>query len=232
MHQAGREGATVNKYQRLIKQLTATGIKCAVALAVAGAIFAGASTYEDGVLQSKKEAEDKLKQDETLLATLTAQLDSTDTAQKKFIEMQGGRNIEDFSANFEAFQAFLKAAKDRYRLSIEILPAKEAVSDKPELKNFTHDVMVRPKVELTIKAISDLHIFSFISDMQRNAPGLIHVEKVTLKRPEKVDFTDQTYDTLKSGASPLLVEANIQLTWLRFVQKATKPDANSAPATP
>ncbi len=222
----------MNKYQKLLKQLIATGIKCGVAMAVAGAIFAGASTYEDSVLQKKKEAEDKLSQDEGLLTTLTAQLESTDTAQKKFIELQGGRDIDDFSANFEAFQAYLKAAKDRYRLSIEILPAKESVSDKAELKNFTHDVMVRPKVELTIKAISDVHVFSFIRDMQKNAPGLVHVEKVTLKRLEKNDLSEQTYDTLKSGASPLLVEATVQLTWLRFVQKVAKPAANTAPATP
>lgn len=222
----------MNKYQKLLKQLIATGIKCGVAMAIAGAIFAGASTYEASVLQKKKEAEDKLAQDEALLTTLTAQLDSTDTAQKKFIELQGGRDIEDFSSNFEAFQAFLKAAKDRYRLSIEILPTKETVSDKSELKNFTHDVMVRPKVELTIKAISDVHVFSFIRDMQSNAPGLVHVEKVTLKRLEKNDFNDQTYDTLKSGASPLLVEATIQLTWLRFVQKVAKPAASAAPAAP
>lgn len=222
----------MNKYQKLLKQLIATGIKCGVAIAIAGAIFAGASTYEGSVLQQKKEAEDKLAQDESLLTTLTAQLDSTDSAQKKFIELQGGRAISDFSANFETFQTFLKGRKDFYRLSIEILPAKEAISDKPELKNFTHDVMVRPKVELTIKAISDVHVFSFIQDMQRNAPGLVHIEKVTLKRLEKSDFNEQAYDTLKSGASPLLVEATIQLTWLRFVPKDIKPAANAAPATP
>lgn len=222
----------MNKYQKLLKQLIATGIKCGVAMAITGAIFAAASTYEGSVLQKKKETEDKLAQDEALLATLTAQLDSTDSAQKKFIDMQGGRNVDDFSANFEAFQSFLKAAKERYRLTIEILAEKEAVSDKAELKNFAHDVMVRPKVELTIKAISDVHVFSFIRDLQKNAPGLVHVRKLSLKRLEKNDFTDQTYDTLKSGASPLLVEATIELTWLRFVQKAAKPVANTAPATP
>lgn len=222
----------MNKYQKLLKQLISTGIKCGVAVAIAGAIFAGASTYEDSVLEKKKEAEDKLAQDETLLTALTAQLDSTDSAQKKFFELQGGRTIDDFSANFEVFQTFLKERKNRYRLSIEILAPNEIFSDKSELKNFTHDVKLRPKVELTIKAISDVHVFSFVRDMQRNAPGLVHIEKVTLKRLEKNDFNEQTFATLAGGSSPLLVEATIQLTWLRFVQKDAKSNPNTAPATP
>ncbi len=93
--------------------------------------------------------------------------------------------------------------------------------------------MLHPKIELKAKAISDVHLFSFIHDIQRNAPGLVRVEKVAMKRLDKVDLTDSAIGTLKTGASPIAVEATITLTWIRFVEKATKPSAATPPtATP
>lgn len=223
----------MNKYQKLIKRLVATAIKCFVFLAIAVGVYVAVSMHQDGILKQKTEADLKLSEAESKRNSLRDQIDKTGVAEKKFIEFQGARSVENFSANFEAFQAFLKDSKDRYRLSIELLPAKEVLTDKAELKNFPYDVMLRPKVELTIKAISDVHVFSFIRDMQRNSPGLVHIERVAIKRLDKSDLTETTIENLKTGASPLMVEATIQLTWIRFVEKSTKPAASAAPtATP
>ena len=223
----------MNKYQRLIKRLIATAIKCFVVLAVVGGIYGAVSFYYDGVLKQKAEADTKLSEAESLRNNLRDQMDKTGAAEKKFFEFQGVRSTADFTANFEAFQTFLKDSKNRHRLSVELSQIKEVPTDKPELKNFSYDVMLRPKIELKVKAISDVHLFSFIRDMQRNAPGLVRVEKVVMKRPDNADLTDLAIGTLKTGASPLAVEATITLTWIRFVEKATKPSATTPPqATP
>ncbi len=218
----------MNKYQKLIKALITTAVKCFAVLAIAVGAYVAVSMHKESVLKQKTEAELKLSEAEAMRNNLRDQIDKVGAAEKRFIEFKGTREVDSFSANFEAFQAFLKASKDRYRLSMELLPAKEIPTDKAELKNFSHDVMLRPKIELTVKAISDTHVFSFIRDMQRNSPGLVRIEKVSIKRLDKSDLTDEVIGSLKTGASPLMVEAVIQLTWIRFVEKASKPASGAA----
>lgn len=224
----------MNKYQRLIKRLIATAIKCFVFLAIAGGIYAAVSMYAEGVFKKKTEADSKLSEAEGLRNNLRDQMDKTGAAEKKFFEFQGVRSTDSFTANFEAFQAFLTDSNARYRLSeVGFTKIKEVPTDKAELKNFSYEIMLRPKIELKAKAISDVHLFSFIRDIQRNAPGLVRVEKVVMKRLDKSDLTDSAIGSLKTGASPLLVEATITLTWIRFVEKARKPAAATpSPTTP
>lgn len=220
----------MNKYQQLIRQTVSYAVKAGVLVAGVGIIYSAISLYADSVAGQKTGLEGKLAQDSALLANLRSQMDKSGEAEKRFVELQGNRTTDELVANFEGLQIFLRNAAARYRLSdTQITLAKEVPTDKPELKNFTYDVLLRPRLGLTFKAISDAHVFSFIHDLEHAAPGLIRIDKVELKRASRLaDMTDNTISKLKQGTSELLVEGSIELTWIRFAPRENK----TGPATP
>lgn len=224
----------MNKYQLLTKQIIRHAIRAGVLLAITGGIYFAASSYEDSVIKQKAAAEAKFTQEDSLLTNLRGQMDKSGEAEKKFIELQGTRSTEDFSASFDVFQSFLIKTKDRYRISAEIKLAKEEPTNKAELKNFTYDIFVRENLELTVKAISDAHLFSFINDLQTNAPGLVRINKFELKRSSTAaDLGDESINKLKTGTYPLLVEGTINLTWIRLAPKqATSTTADASAPKP
>lgn len=213
----------MNKYQQLTKQLIRQAIRAGVLLAITGGIYFAASSYEASVIQQKAAAESKFTQDDSLLTNLRGQMDKSGEAEKKFLELQGPRSTEDFSAGFDVFQNFLIKTKDRYRISADIKLAKEEPTNKAELKNFAYDVLVRQNLELSVKAISDAHLFAFLNDLQTKAPGLVRINKFEFKRAAAAaDLSDETINKLKTGTYPLLIEGTIDLTWIRLVLKETK----------
>lgn len=222
----------MNKYQQLTKSTITIAVKAAVALVISGGIFAAAAFYEGSVLTKKNEAEAKLKQDDGLLSNLRSQMDQSGEAENKFSALRGGREAADFSASFEDLQNFLRITKDRYRISADLKITKDEPTDKAELKNFPYDVLLRRNLELKVQAISDAHIFSFIHDLEQSAPGLIRIDKLEIKRAAPTaDLTDQTINTLKTGATPLLVDATIVMTWIHFEPKKSA-NTNAAGGTP
>ena len=221
----------MNKYQQLTKQIIKHAIKAGILLAIAGSVYAAASYYEEGTIKRKAAAEAKFAQDDALLTNFRGQMDKSGEAEKNFVQLQGTRNTQDFSESFDVFQNFLIKTKDRYRISAEIKLAKEEPTNKAELKNFVYDVLVRQNLELTVKAISDAHLFAFIHDLETNAPGLVRINKFELKRvAATADLTDESINKLKIGTYPLLIEGTIDLTWIRLVPKAVKPTAADASA--
>lgn len=187
-------------------------------------------------LSKKTEAESQFTQNDGLLTSLKSQMDKSDQAQQKFYELQGERTTEDFSATIEAFKTYLTDAGARHRIEkIGFKNAKEQLTEKADLKNFAYDVMVRDNIEITFSAISDVHVFSLISDLQKKAPGLVLIKKVEIKRANKaLDLSEAEIAKLKTGAASLLVEGTITMTWIRFIPKETKTNgaASPAPAAP
>jgi hypothetical protein len=213
----------MNKYQLLTKKTMKTAIKAGALLLVMLGVYVLTTGYEDDALTKKSEAESKYSQDQSLLSRLQSQMEKSGEAEKKFIALQNGRTLEEFSANFDTFQNFLRTTKDRYHISAELKIAREIPSDKAELKNLPYDVVLRPHMEMTFTAISDVHVFSFINELKRHAPGLVRINKVEIKRVSKnIDLTDEVIANLKAGRGSLLVQGTIDFTWVRFVPKETK----------
>ena len=214
----------MNKYKQLTKTIIKLGVIAAIIIAVFVGIYIGISTYADGISENRKKVESQYTQDQGLLADLRKQMDMSGEAEKRYIAIQSDRTNQDFAATMDGpdgLNAFLRDAKTRYHFDkLTIKPVKEVPSDKPELSNFPYNVVLRPHLVIQFQAVSDTHVFSFIDDLYRAAPGFIRIDKVELKRI--ADLSDTSLTQLQSGTSPILVTASIEFTWIRITPKETK----------
>ncbi|MFZ4541186.1 MAG: hypothetical protein ACOYNL_05155 [Rickettsiales bacterium] len=228
----------MNKQKQLSKKLVKLAITIAVAIAITGGLFVGATMYADDIAKQKSDAESAYTTDNTLLNNLRTQMDTSGEAEKRFTALQEDHLNQNFSVNLEGtdgLNEFLREAKEHYHFAkLSMKPVKEVPSDKPALANFAHSVLVRPRLTLQIQAASDTHIFSFMEDLRRNAPGLVRIDKLELKR--SAEMTDDVVTRISGGATPLLVDAKIEFTWIRIVPKEKKDDkaatAGGAPPVP
>ena len=226
----------MNKYKQLTKKIAKTAIIAAIIVAGVGAIYFGISLYSDSVNKQRKEYEAKLNTDDALLANLNGQMAKSGEAEKRYISIQESRSNYDFSAELDGeggLKNFLTAAKTRYVFSENPKPTLKSVkpklSDKPELSNLNYDIFLLPRMEFKFNAASDMHVFSFIDDLRRAAPGLIHIDKVELKRSG--DMTPGIISQAQTGPMPTLVDATIEFTWIRIVPK-DKKDVKAGASSP
>ncbi len=230
----------MTQYQQLMKKTTRTAVIAATVLAVLGGIYGGLDYYAGNVAQQKTDAASHYEQDVALLTTLRNQLEKSGEAQKRYAALQADRTSLNFGGNMEDLKEYLRNAKTRYRFDrVNFKPTKEANSDKPELANFSYNVLVQQHISVQFLAISDTHVWSFLDDLRRSAPGLIRIESVKLKR--NGDLTDATISQIPGGTTPLLVDTTVEFTWIHFTPKEAKDQKNNpagaangapSPATP
>lgn len=228
----------MNKYKQLTSKLVRLGIIAAVIIAVFIGLYVGLSMYADSVSAERKKYENQYTQDRGLLADLRSQMAKSGEAEKRYLEIQADRSNPDFAATMDGpagLNDFLREAKTRYHLDkLTIKPVKEVVSDKSELANFPFNVLMRPHLVIQFLAVSDVHVFSFLDDLRRASPGFVRIDKVEIKR--SADMTDAALTQMQGGASPLLVTATVEFTWIRIMPKDVKAPAatggaDAAPAS-
>ena len=222
----------MNKYKQLTTKVAKRGAVAAVIIAVFVGVYVGISMYADTVSAERKKTEDQYTQDRGLLADLRNQMNKSGEAEKRYISIQADRTNPDFSATMDGpggLNDFLRDAKTRYHFDkLTIKPVKEVPSDKSELVNFPFNVLLRPHLVIQFQAVSDVHVFSFMDDLRRAVPGFIRIDKMELKRT--ADMTEAAIAQLQSGASPILVNATIEFTWIRITPKDAKPATPAAAA--
>lgn len=231
----------MNKYKQLTKKIAKIAITAAVVVIGIGAVYMGISIYADSVNKQLKDFEQKVSGDNSTLANLRSQMDKSGEAEKRFIAIQTEHVNPDFGAgryDKGGLVDFLTAASARYNFTLpttNLKQVKEVPSDKQELLNFpNNEVLVSPHIELKFKAASDVHVFSFLDEMRRSAPGIVRIEKLEMKRSS--DLNDSSIATMQAGSTPTLVEVTLEFTWIRIIPKAEKkagtPGAATPPVTP
>jgi hypothetical protein len=224
--------------QRILKQkATKTAIKGAAVVAVMTGVYFGVTMFAEGSAKNKTDAESQANRSQTLLSDLKSQVDKSGEAEKRFAEIQTARGLEVLSTadigtyydgSFERFRKTLTDTISRHRLADSKLSGslKEEKTTRPELANFDYEIFLRPKLKIEFSAISDVHVFSFIDDLKRNAPGLIRIDSVTMERLS--DLSDATMVALQSGETPLAVKAAVEFTLFTLDEKKTEPAEGSA----
>ncbi len=218
----------MNKYKQLTKLAAKTGISAAILVAICGAFYVGVSMYAENVAKQKSEVEKTVNADSDTLRNLQDQMNKSGEAEKRYAALQEKRETQLYASSIDEFFRFLSQAKTRYlieNLVRTVKPPKETPSDKEELKHFkNYDVMVRP-LKFQFNAVSDVHVFSFLEDIQASAPGMIRIDSLTLKRVS--DMSEVSYTNLTSGSNPLLVDAKLEITWITVVPKEQKEGAEA-----
>ena|GEM_PF-2457133 len=222
----------MNKLKRLMKRL---GVEAAVIVAIlaglGGAMMLTNSMANAGV-EKLKENMALLEQDRAQLAAMRSQLDRSGEAEKRFVEIQLDRSNVDFSSSTEALKDWARDAKVRYRFAnnfkLNLPPQK--LSDNPVLSALDYDIVVREGVGMELETISDLHVYSFLSDLQRSAPGFVRLTAIEVER--KADINSQSVAQMVGGMAPTLVAAKIKFLWVGVNEKEAAPVVSiTSPAT-
>lgn len=211
----------MNKLKILTKRLVRASMIGGALIAIGVGAYAGASMLSSDSEKQKQDVENKNRSDKSLVEDLKRQLANSDEADKRFMLLQEKRRTDNYAGGSDALIAYLKNEKLRYKFEPFNLSRlqKATLSDDPQLKNLTnYEVSTRP-LQFKITATSDLHVFSFINDLQADVSGILRIDGITFKR--LADLSDATIVQLSNGGKLSAVEASIDLTWVTVAPKGT-----------
>jgi hypothetical protein len=218
----------MKKYDALKKKI----IKDAV---VAGAIIAGSLVFmmaisgvAESALQDRASSESSLGAAHGQLSSLKMQIEKSGSAEKRYAGIQIERTQENYTADTEAFKEQIRVLKEKYRLTdtLKLSLAPENKSTRPDFATGNYDVMQRDDTQLTFGAMSDVHVFSFIDEFMRSAPGIVRLTKLTLTR--KMVMDSAAFTQMASGSVPEVVGVEMHFLWAGLVPKE-KPKVPPAP---
>ncbi len=223
----------MNKMKALNKRLVKDAVVVVIILAVITGVMLFTSTLVTKAEEKKTQAAAAQAQDASQLAAIRSQLDRSGEAEKRFLEIQLMRNNVDFSSSTDALKTWARDAKQRYRFAnnFKLSLPPEKPTDKQELIGIEYDITVREGISMELEAISDVHVYSFIEELERTPPGLVRLSYLQLER--KGDMSAQTYAQMVGGVAPPLVSATMQFNWIGINPKRVVPGAAQlTPAAP
>jgi hypothetical protein len=202
-----------------------------------GLLMLGATHLAEGAGQSKTEAENALNQDRSQVALMQTQLAQTEGALARYAKMEMARGNINFDNSTENMKATLKKLKDQFRLSdsMRLTISPEKLSQQAALQALNYKVLVHEDMEIALGAMSDVHVYSFLTQFLREAPGLLRVTKLQVNR--RASMSAEVLGQMAAGANPELVEGKIIFTWIALEDKnppnkETPPNAPEAAASP
>jgi hypothetical protein len=212
------------KFKFLVKRLGIETAIMAVLIAFTAGLLLLSGSLSTQATEDKTRAESAMNQDMSQLTSVRNQLEQSGEAEKRFVQIQLARNNLDFSGGTEALKQWLRQAKTQYRFAnnfkLNLPPQKP--TDKSELSGVEYNIGVREGVMIELEAMSDLHVFSFVDDLSRNAPGLVKVTGVEIERKE--EMTQGVLAQMMGGVAPNLVAAKVKITLIGITPKDRKPE--------
>lgn len=164
-------------------------------------------------------AQSRYNQAVSQLGMMRGQIAKSADAEKRYVEIMVGRDNEEFLNDTENLKNLLKTMKDQYRFSdsMRLTISSDAVSNKPDYTPLNYKVIVRDDMEVNLAAISDVHVFSFMQDMDRRLPGLLRIKNFRLTRKAVMNMDSLTQ--MSTGGKPELVDATLKFTWITLEDK-------------
>ena len=219
----------MNKLKQLTRQLVVLVVIAGAATAGAGVAWYATGEIADAAAEKKKQADTNLSQDTQQLNNVKSELDRSGEAEKRFVEIQQDHTSTDFTNNVDTLKEWMRDAKTRYRLAnnFKLNLPQEKPADKSDLQNLDYDISLRKDVTIDLEAMSDLHVFSFVEELEKNIPGITRVTELTVER--RGDIQPSTYAQMTGGMTPYLVTAKVKFDWIGINPKE-KPDNGAAKA--
>lgn len=216
----------MSKLQTLKKQVTRQVGIVGGAVVVAFIAMMGSGSLSDGAIQRKNQSQSQYTQGESQLGVMRSQISKSDDAEKRYVDYRLDRDNDEFINNTDGLKELLKSMKEQYRLSdsMKLSISTEKESDRPEFAGLNYKIIVREDMEMSAGAISDVHFYSFLHDMERRMPGIIRFKEVRLTRKSPMSF--DALAQLSAGTKLELVDGSVKFTWLTFADK--NPPAGAA----
>ncbi len=179
--------------------------------------------------QRRTTAESARNSESSQITTLRSQIEQSGDAEKRFVDIEMNHNSADYSANTDVLKDWLREMKEQYRFSdsFKLTLALDKPSDKPEFANLNFDISVREPMKLEFGAISDMHVFSFLRQLEQDMPGMVKITKLEVKR--KNDMNMNSFREMSTGSAVEYVDALVEFTWIGIEPKKANDTAPAAP---
>lgn len=217
----------MNKAKQMQKKLVklAAIIGGVIVVSIVGMVLTG--SMADSAAQRKAAAENSRNNDSSQISNMRNQIDQSGDAEKRFVDISLKHTSNDYSANTDTLKDWLRDTKNQYRFSdnFKLSLAADKRSEKPEFANLNFDVTVREPMKLEFGAISDMHVFSFLRQLEQDMPGMVRITKFDVER--RNDMTAASLREVASGAGSEYVSSSIEFRWIGVAPK--KEDKKVAP---
>lgn len=223
----------MSKMQLLKKQVTREAVIVAGAVVAVFVLYMVTGSFADSAMTKKNDAMNQYNQTQSQLGMMRGQITKSDSADKRYAEIKLQRDNEDYLNDTDKLKDLLKQMKDEYRFSdaMRLRISTEKVSEKPEFTPLNYKVVVREDMEMNTAAISDVHVFSFLQELERRMPGFIRVTKLKITR--KTGMSIEALAQLSSGNKLEMIDTALKFTWLTLEDKnPAQPEGANAPAQP
>ena len=172
------------------------------------------------VLPEKQRADQDLRSLRGQLSTVQRDLDKMHIEFEQLEKRQDRfDNIKDrgFFSDQDRGDAkkLLSSVQKQSKVISAIVSVKSGViEDNIEAQKSNHKMLVSP-VEIEIKAFDDSDVYRYIDLAQKQFPGHLSLDEISIKRSREV--TSALLRAIASGASPELVTASIKMSWRTMI---------------
>ncbi|MBI1274916.1 hypothetical protein GC177_02960 [bacterium] len=217
------------RYDALKKRVSKIGLVCGGIIGGCGVLaFAAYSFYADRA--------DKLHKLETSIRTTNSDIQNLDDGLNKSrtslpiyntLMAKNPPNTETLDRKkLTEVIAYLKEHYDLVDAQISISPIVKLDKDPFTLQRMKAEHAL---VTVTVGALSDELLFSFIDHLMRVAPGLTVAESLNVERMSNMD--DAFYDAISSGKPVQAVKGTFSFHWIGVSKADVPADAAGAPPT-
>lgn len=123
----------------------------------------------------------------------------------------------------EAIQEKSRVLSARYNINAV------AVKENPLAAESDH-VLLQSPVSVSIDALDDIDLYSFMYLIENSFPGNAIITDITIDR--KADIDENALKAIGNGIPTVLVSANVNFSWNTFVARSDLPPQLVNPATP
>lgn len=212
------------KFNYMKKKLIVEGV---IFLGLIG-VAAGAALYVVGLSESaieeKTRIESSIRSVESQISDYESQLGKSDEALAVFVDMVKLRGEQlTFNATRAEAARVLQAMLEKFRLEVtnsEIGPLEPVEGNA--YNGIEMDIS-RSEISISLRAITDQHVYSFVDEFTKRFPGIIKINTFDMTRDREI--TSNTLFQVHSGGTPLLVEAALTAEWIVFAPKGEQGGA-------
>lgn len=208
----------MKKYNRLKKMLLKELVVFGVTVAVFGGMVFYVSNYVRNQETRKKTVESSIQQTDSQMRSVKENYEKANVSIELYKDIVSKLSDGSLGTGDEALRDVLIHLKDKYRLSqlnLKLDPAKPY--DDAAVKNSTVVDVTYSKVGLKLGAMSDVHLYSFLFDLNQMLNGIVKVSSLSLSREKQ--FTDDMLFRISKGALPQTVGAELVFYWLGVEEK-------------
>lgn len=210
------------------RRVITLAIMVAVNLVLAGALYTLILPQKDKTEQELRNTRSAVNARRNEVATLKNEYEMIQE-QKNLFE-----NLQD--AGFFTTQDRIDARKtiEQIQLESKVLAARYDIQAIEVRENTlaagADHVILHSPIKVTLDALDDIDIYSFMYWAQNAFPGHVGIDSLTVQR--RMDVDEVTLKQIGTGIPVVLVSATVDFSWNTMVPRTQLPDQLNQPASP